>query len=68
VHASDDAGGWSRWAYPLLLVLGFLLAADASAARVVAALRHRLTVAAAAALVVPVSTGAALHDRVATAS
>src|SRR3954469_8742449 len=33
VHASEDAGGWSRWAYPLFLVLGFLLAADPSAAR-----------------------------------
>jgi glucan biosynthesis protein C len=63
VHASEDAGGWSRWAYPLFLVLGFLLAADPSAARVVAALRRRLAVAAVAAFVVLAGTGAALHDR-----
>jgi glucans biosynthesis protein C len=62
-HASEDAGGWSRWAYPIFLVLGFLLAADPSAAAVVARLRRPLALAAATAFVALAATGAALHDR-----
>jgi glucans biosynthesis protein C len=62
-HAAEDAGGWSRWVYPLFLVFGFLFAADGSAAHLLVAIRRRLGVAAAAAFVLLAGSGAALHDR-----
>jgi hypothetical protein len=62
-HAAEDAGGWSRWAYPLFLVFGFLLAADPSPAQALVTRRGRLALAAATAFVLVAATGAALHDR-----
>ena len=62
-HAAEDAGGWSRWVYPLFLVFGFLFAADGSVAHVLVAIRRRVGVAAAAAFVLLAGSGAALHDR-----
>ena len=62
-HAAEDAGGWSRWVYPLFLVFGFLLAADPSAGRTLVALRRRLAFVAATAFVLLTATAGALHDR-----
>jgi peptidoglycan/LPS O-acetylase OafA/YrhL len=63
LHAAEDAGGWSRWVYPLFIVFGFLLAADEDAARVLVAVRRRLGAAAVVALAALAASGAALHDR-----
>ncbi len=59
----EDTGGWNRWAYPVFLLLGFLLLARPAVAEGVASRWRALAAAGLLSYLVLVATVGALHDR-----
>jgi glucans biosynthesis protein C len=59
----EDTGGWNRWAYPLFLMLGFLLVARPTVAERVASRSRDLAAAGVLAFLVLAVTAGPLHDR-----
>jgi peptidoglycan/LPS O-acetylase OafA/YrhL len=63
VHASEDAGGWSRWTYVLFIAFGCALAVDATLWAALARMRRLTALLAVPAFLVLAVSGALLNDR-----